>query len=369
MFNYTLRYKGLNFARLYNLFIKYGISIFNIVSLDYNTITFNIKPSQYTRLISNKNFDSYDITVIKSGGIHVIKHLLLDKIGIIIGLIISTVLFYLVSNITLNISINNATTTYDIVYNTILDYGISLYKHNDFNSEELELYILDNVPSISMVDVITYGSSIIVNVHETEYSKENHIPIKAQYDMYVRSIDVYSGTQVVFKDSIVRKGDTLVLPYIRDDSGNTIYVEPKAKIEADIWFSDYVEYNTISTTSTKTGNSKLVEYTIKYNDIPIYTYIDETIEYLDYVIEDSVLPISGIIPITIYKRYAYEMIDSTIEHDFDTDRDYVINNLIELIKDSVPTEYEIIDKQVEISKIYDKYYIVVYLKCSIIEVY
>ena len=370
MLDYVIQYSGLNFAKFYNLIVNQSISIKNIIKLDYKTIKFSVGYNGYKKLILSDCFKNYNISIIKKGGLSLVKDMLISKIGIFIGLIITIILAVMLSNITLNIVINGSSVKDDI-YNELNNYGIKLFKINKFNCNDLEMYLINNVPSISMVDIINNGSSIIINVNESTFDSDNkYLPIVASYDMYISSIEVYSGTSAVFKDSVVRKGDTLVYPYITDNYGNINYVEPKAKVEADIWFSDYKVYDTVSYDNIKTGKNKLLEYKIMFNDIVLYSYIGGNTysSYLEESYEYQLLN-SSFIPITIYKRYAYETTIKESKHNFELDKDGVVASIMDSLSKTIPNDYNIIDKQIEISQINDKYYIVVYLKCSIIIVY
>ena len=103
MLDYVLQYKGLNFAKFYNLLHTHNIAIHNIVSIDYNTFNFTILLKHYNRLISLDSFKYYDISVIKQGGISYIKDKLFKKIGVIIGMVISIIGMIYVSKLTLKL--------------------------------------------------------------------------------------------------------------------------------------------------------------------------------------------------------------------------------------------------------------------------
>ena len=369
MLDYVLQYKGLNFAKFYNLLHTHNIAIHNIVSIDYNTFNFTILPKHYNSLLSLDSFKYYDITVIKRGGISYIMDKLYEKLGVIIGIIISIISMIYVSTLTLSISINNATVSSEAIYNALEQYGISLFKVNTIDEVALEQYLLDTVDSISLVDVVCYGTGIIINVQEKSVQKEEFLPIIATYDMYITSIEVYSGTAAVAKDSIVRKGDILVNPYIFNENGDIQHVVPKVRLQADVWFSDYAIYETKTYDYVKTGNAKLTEYSIIFNGNIIYTYKNNHI-FEHFEVETNTYPLffNGC-PIVISKTYAYETELITREHNFDIDKEEVIENITSKVEAIVPKEYDIKDKQIEISVNSDKYYIVVYLKCSIIEIY
>ena len=48
----------------------------------------------------------------------------------------------------------------------IYNFGIRIGKINNFKTQELEKYLLENMPQLSLVSVQVKGNSIIVNAYE-----------------------------------------------------------------------------------------------------------------------------------------------------------------------------------------------------------
>ncbi|MBQ9791974.1 MAG: sporulation protein YqfD, partial [Clostridia bacterium] len=92
MLDYVIQYSGLNFAKFYNLIVNQSISIKNIIKLDYKTIKFSVDYNGYKKLILSDCFKNYNISIIKNGGLSLVKDKLISKIGSFIGLIITIIL-------------------------------------------------------------------------------------------------------------------------------------------------------------------------------------------------------------------------------------------------------------------------------------
>lgn len=370
MFKYELVYVGLNYAKFFNLCLKQDVILSNISTIDYKTISFFVNSKDYHKLTSLECFKSFDINIKTYGGVKHILNLLVSKVGFILGLVISLVIICYTSTLTCFITINNADNeTKELIYNAIIDYGINRFQHNDINVDELELYILNQVPYVSMVSIKNNGASLIVNVNETEVDSSNkeYLPIIANYDMLITSIDVFSGTAKVKANDIVRQGDILIEPYVYNEYGEKVHIEPKAKICADVWFSDTYEYSLHENETTKTGKSKVIGFDVYFNNTKIYskTHTHSFSDYIEIKIDNFVSK-NMFLPIKIVKTIAYETKTSQITHDFNVDKDAIINSMKDNIMITIPKHISVNDTQIQISQNNDKYYIVVYLKCSII---
>ena len=89
--------------------------------------------------------------------------------------------------------------------------GINVFTLMDFNIQQLEEE-LANEFNFSLVSIATKGNSLLISIkEELPDMKDSFVPIVADYNMIVKSIDVYAGTPCVNVGEIVYKGDTLVL--------------------------------------------------------------------------------------------------------------------------------------------------------------
>ncbi len=233
-FEYLLKYDGVNFTSFLNFAIKHDIKISNVCRVNPREVSFKMSEKEYKKYL--KCEPNFNISIIKVGGFKRVISTFLKRLGLVIGGVIVICVFALHKNIVANIKIYGAHYTNDSIENAIKNYGVEVGKKCSFDSDELEQFLLDNVQEISLASVKKQGNSILINVVEKEEKDEEETPFYAPYNMVIKDIDVLSGTSIVEKNSVVKKGDVLVEPYAISSNGERISVPAKANIVADVWF-------------------------------------------------------------------------------------------------------------------------------------
>ena len=187
---------------------------------------------------------------------------------------------------------------------------------------------MDNFEDVSMVSVVKKGCSIIVNIKEKvvndEYENiDTASAVVATEDGIITEIQLISGTPLVKVGDVVRAGDVLVAPYIIDSSGQQIPTIAKANISANVSLSGQAVFEAKKEITRRTGNF-VVERKMTFLDKEIVTSKME-IPYLLYELEVQETLLSDyLLPITYTTTTYYELEQVTVEADFESERESLV---------------------------------------------
>ena len=190
--------------------------------------------------------------------------------GLIIGLIISFVAIIFINNRLLQIHINGLiSTSRESVLESLEEYGVSRFSYMNYDLKSIENKLAEEF-DFSLVSIITKGNSIILSIKEELPSIEDtYVAVTADYNMVIKSIKVFAGTQKVKSGDIVYKGDILVEPYIK--SGDSIvYVTPCAEIIAEVYFSNSYIFKNTEEINIRTRKKQIIESKIQLGSWVIY---------------------------------------------------------------------------------------------------
>lgn len=325
LFLYRIRCTGPNLPLLISRMVSKDIKLHNVIRNDGN-IEFSLSSKDYN-LLKDIVIDDYDIEVIKVGGIKSFNKLFLSKLGLVIGLIISIVCYIFLSNRIFYIDISGLS---DIKREDVLEelnsIGIDRMSIIPSDLKVVEDHLLQKF-DFSLVSVVNRGNAIIINVKE-EIAKleEEPIGIEAEYDMIIKSIDVFSGTSNVKSGDIVRAGQTIVYPYILK-SDKQIMVEPKAKIVASRYISKSYTFNSEEEVECKSGKYTVINSQYSLGKLKFFKS-SRDIPYQNYELEETNEVISHyFLPLKISKVKCFEVIKRTIKRNFLEEREKIVEGL------------------------------------------
>ena len=359
-----LQVKGIGVSRFINLCSSNNIEISNVIKVDAKTLEFNITDNNYSRL-RRLNLNDYAIEVKKVGGKKLLVNCLIYRIGLIIGIIISLIGTFFINNRLLNIEISGlGKYSKEEIIKSINDYGLNFFSKMDIDFIELENY-LTNSFDFSLVSIISKGNSLIINIKE-ELSdiSDKYVPITADYNMIITEINVFAGTPNVSIGDIVYLGDVLVYPY-EIINGENKPLLPMAEIKGDTFYS--VNYNFKSTEDVyeRTGNKKIIKmnYSLgKFNlisDIKNNDYATFELEEVNYYISNYFLPIK------VNKVIAHETTLVTKDHNFEEEKDGIIEKLRKELYEKIPDSLKIEDEEIKISSTKYGNIVTIYAKSSV----
>lgn len=323
-FLYRIRCKGNNLNSLICRLSNKGLKLIDVVKDD--ALNFSINARDYN-VFKSLDLSGYEITLLHAGGGYYAKCLFLSKLGGILGLIVAIALYIFVSNKIFFISISGTTNiAEDEVCNTLKNIGVERFKNMPSDTQYIEEYLSNNF-NFSLVSVITRGNAVIINVKEELPSVSlDGNDLIAEYDMVINSIEVYSGTAMVSAGDIVRCGEILVSSSMVVGE-NVVSVEPKAKITATRYISESYKFLNEETRIVRTGKKKITSSSFCLGKNKIWKNSSQC-DFEFYEEENIKTSVSNyFLPISIEKTVVYEITDIIVEHDFESEKNDIIEGL------------------------------------------
>lgn len=356
--------RGLGISRFINKCVDNNIEICNVIKCDSKTLEFNIDDSNYRKL-KKIDLQEYTIEVKKVGGKRWLKQKLTYRCGLIIGLVLSIIAVFFVNNRLLNIQISGLSKySEDEVITSINDYGLNYFSKMNSNFFDLENHLSKNF-DFSLVSIISKGNTLIVNIKE-ELSdiSDKYLPIVSDYNMVITEINVYAGTSNISKGDIVYLGDTLVYPYeiINNEKQSVV---PRVEIKADLYYSVNYSFKNQEEVFERTGNKQILEMNYSLGRFNLISENKEN-EYSTYEIENIDKYISNyFLPIKVNKVIAYETKLVTKNHNFEEEKDIIVNNLKNELYSKIPNDMEIENEEIKISSTNYGNIVTIYAKSSV----
>lgn len=321
---YRVRAKGKNLSFLLGHMAKENIVVCD-VRRDENGLEFFLSSKGYSGL-KMLDFGDVEFEVTKVGGREFVLQTFLSNIGFILGIIASIAIYLTISSRIFYISISGLDGTQKSeVVGALKKIGVQKFSTMPSDMDALTDYLSSEF-DFSIVSAIRRGNALVINVKEELSDIADFEEIVAEYDMVINAIEVYGGTANVKAGDIVRRGDVLVSPYMYV-SGEQINVQPKAHISATRFISKTYNFLSEETVTERTGESVIVssEYYLGGHKL-FETTAKHGFEFFEIDYEDIDLSYY-FLPIKVKKQVAYEICDVTISHNFDEEKEEIIQNL------------------------------------------
>lgn len=358
VFNFKIKYRGLNFTRYLNELIKHNISIYHVEKEDAKEVVFWTSAKDYKKIKQLKLDDKLNI---EHGGLWYVLKSIVKRIGLIIGVILFTffAIFSYIKRPYL-IHITGCKNYNTEIKNLLNNFNYLSYKSYNFDNEKLEQNILDNIDGISLVSIKLQGNVLFVNVVEKEISVQEFEPFYAPYNLIINDINLISGTLNVSKNSVVKKGDVLVEPYTISSNGERISVPAKAKIIADVWHcgsEEVLKENVLYVPTNEKVSYKFI-YFFKNNkkDVlsPYDNYLSESINIL--------LTNNNIMPIYLHKITFIKTVKKIEFFDIEKNKNIYLEKSKQNAYTYLPKNVIINEISQNISELSDRYIFQTYLR-------
>ena len=361
--NYKLMCSGANINNFINLCKNENIEMFNLEKVE-NKITFEVTPADYN-LIKNIGCRGCIVQVISLGGIKNIRKKSIFRLGLVVGFLLSVLLILFFNNRVMYININGLEcVSEEEVLKTLKESGVKYMSRLTADTAFIEDILTENY-NFSMVSAIKKGNAVIINIkEELKNIEDEYVEITSDYNMIIKSIEVFAGTPNVDIGDIVRKNDVLVYPYILQDD-KKVFVKPSVKIVADVFYVDKFDFKNTEIKLVRTGAYIIVDektYIGKYN------IMNESVnaDFENFELEQRNLNISSyLLPIKIDRQIAYELDTIEVSHNFEDEKD----DILTLLKDNVynirDNNAGVIEEDYIVTKIDNGYVVTYYLKCSL----
>ena len=258
-----IRVDGLNLDKLFKIFKKNNIAVFNVKRTSYKQIFFNVKSSQVKNLLISLNKPCYNVTVEKHYGISKVFSLLKKRIGVSVGVLVFTIIVIVLSSFVWSIEVYGNEDISDAeVMSALTSAGVTVGKTFDNKQiEYAENYLQQNLNKVSMVSVIKKGSSIIVNIKEVRSPEVMNMvgtssDLVSDFEGLVTAVNLVQGTPLVQVGDTVQMGDTLIAGYFNTLNGNKTNCIAMGDVFAKVWYSSTLEFDENLVINRRTGKSK-----------------------------------------------------------------------------------------------------------------
>lgn len=332
---------GYNLGELIKTLHRKKFTLTNLCQTDAMHLSFEIADSESKRI--NRFIANYKIKKSLTK-IKLLPHLALANLGVIVGVFLCVIFAIFASNYVWQIRIygNENISTQEIM-SVLADNGIKKGKLNTKTNQQIEEILLNNYNRLAQVSVIRQGSAIIVNLSEKlVYNPQDYPPITAHYSGIITNINVLTGTVNVKVGDYVNAGDILVLPFNLDSAGNKIPVQPYAEIAAKMYIKAQVELPKITYALVRTGKSKKI-YNYSLFSKQLFSKNKNSFDFFE--IEEYNTYISSLIPIKQTTLTYFELKRVEVEHNFETEKQQVIDKAYNEAVSKLPPNHTLIDEQ------------------------
>jgi len=343
-----IKIEGLNLDYIIKKIVSNNIFIWQVKKVDNKTLNFVTYKKNLSKLFDLLSNKCYNISVVDRVDFAFVLNIFKARVGLCIGLVISILLSTIYSQFVWQIEVvglesQELKQVYQVLYDLKVNEG-NLKYNVDLNVLENE--ILNKITNLSYVDANICGTTLLINAKEklpNEVIDTELNPIISEYNGVIYSIKLKSGTSLVEANDKILVGQTLVGNYITDYSGNKTTCLADAKIVLDVYFtSSFLWQN--ETTSLIRTNNKIITNSLNVFGIKLNT--SKKINFINYETETTTQYLCNYsLPIKVITTTHYELIQKTVQHDFDNEINDIIDVLYSNCEEQINiSEYELIDK-------------------------
>jgi sporulation protein YqfD len=319
----TLYAAGYNLERSLNMLCSKNVDILSVRKLDVKNSVIEVLACDEKYVVDFLRGKNIEIKRKKYNGIARINKFFLLRYGLLIGAFLAFCFFVVASNYVWKIEgIGNKTRTQTEIVELLNQNGVNIFDAlNEKTNEEIEKILLDNLEEVSMVSVIKKGTTILINIKEKLLNDEHenlgeYTALLATIDGIISRIELIQGTLNVKVGDMVRIGNELVLPYVKDSSGQTIPIQPKANIYLETWLTGESVHFDVKAVVERTGNVE-IERKITFLNQEIFTQKpDVTFAHYETECNETYLS-DSLMPIKYITTYYHETELKFIEQSFD----------------------------------------------------
>ncbi len=363
---YLVKYEGLNFDRFLDYVIRQNVDIWDLKKVSAKEIYFKVSAFNYKHILSKHTQKWYNICIVQKYGLAKLKSTLIRRVGLVVGLSCVIILSAIFSKTTFNYSITGLNTiSQQQVEDLLENYGIKKGKINNFNNDDLEQYLLEKLPKISLVSVMVKGNTLSINIKEKEESLNTYLPvITSPYTMLITGINVTSGTLAVKVGDVVKKGSVLVYPYVLNTDGSKTKCKAVASIQGDIWFCGNVDFKEKEEVLVRTGR-KTTKRTTYFGKYPLLTK-NPNVSFEFYEVESRQSQTKNFfLPFSTKTQVYYECKYKTVTRSLEKEKEGLFKQSKQNAYATLPAGFNVVEETQQIIKVDNIYKIQTYLKCNV----
>ncbi|MBQ8615510.1 MAG: sporulation protein YqfD [Clostridia bacterium] len=343
---------GYNIDNLLKTLYMRKVTLYNVQKTGRNQVSFEILDKDYKKV--KRHIVNFKVKQTLSNFKRFPKFVLAN-LGVVLGCFVGIIFGIFASNYTWQIMVyGTEKLSQSDILQVLSENGIRKGKVNLQTSEEIEEILMNNYDRIAQVSVIREGTSIIINLSEKlVYIEEEFQPITAKYSGIVKSINIVTGTTNVKVGDYVNAGDVLVLPFNLNSNGEKVGVKPIAEITAEIYIVSKCEMKKVEQVLTRTGKTQKV-YKYKFKNKNLFSgKTKNSFALFETNVYNEI--ISDLLPINRDVCIHYELTTTEIEHDFELEKQELIEKSKNQAYESLPVG-EILSEKSETSIVNDTMY-------------
>lgn len=358
----TLEVKGLNFHKILATLQPYHVLQLDRKAYDLCYITVLKKDAKnIVKVLKRQNFS---IKMVERFGLDRFLGLCRARIGIVIGMIFVIPCLFFLSQFTFRIEcVGLESITEEQILEVLRNHGIETYHINHQDTKEIETILTQSFPNISMVSCAKHGTSYVISIKEKLPDIEQSFdPIVAPYTMMLTTFQVHQGYSPYQVGDIVKKGDILVYPYYINENNEQVAIRPNMTIESIVYYVGQVEFREKEIQYERTGKTKCFSSYYFGKFLLIQDNIENPFEFFEKESYNEYIAQNLFLPIRVEKTIFYELAEKEIVHNFEEEKDGLINQARNLAYEQAPKDAKIESEDVVILQNGDVTYVRVNLQ-------
>ncbi len=295
---------------------------------------FEIDKSQKADAFAVLKKKNVSCEVIEERGVRTSVKQLLSRFGMWAGVLAGLVLVFLYTTTITRIKVSGADRISEEEIKEAAGVKLfSLFEEVDTGAIESRLVAMEG---ISGAAVIRKGTTLAISITES-IAPPNIVdtttpePLIASADGIVLRVVVIQGTAAVKPGDTVRKGDTLIKPYMTDSEGNMQPVRAMGEVDATVYLQKHVFCSDTMISTVRTGNS--VKTTVM--ELPGLSY-NKKPDFVSYETETVRYCASNLLPFRLVETTYYETREEQIFFDIESCRDLLINESLAELRRQIP---------------------------------
>lgn len=343
-----------SFPPLANLLARLEINFFGVSHKEGKTY-FSVSSLDAEKVIKIAEQNGIAVAERKRGGISfaLIKHK--NRVGLLVGLLFSCAFLLFSELFVWEITVVGNDHVGDAeILKALSDIGVSVGAFIPaIDVRDCNNLLLMRERALSSAAISIEGTNIKVSVLERVKApeKENFSGcyyVAAKCDGYILDVDAFEGKPEVNVGAVVRKGELLINPFMKNDKGLFRAVHAKGKIYAAV--SEIIEFDIPLKQTEKRYSGKTsekVKTALLGKELPSLSSFESPYAFSDAVFSEEKITLFGFIklPITRYRAVYYEYFPAEIilsrEEAEENARDVLLDKLAAFDEEILSVETEI----------------------------
>jgi similar to stage IV sporulation protein len=351
-----VRAESLNPEKFINMSARYGIGMWDIERINFTTIEFKMRYTQYRKLKTIINRTNSKTKIIKKHGVNFVLSKASRRKFFVLGIFTFIAIIFYLSSIVWILDISgNKKIDKQIVYDAVKNAGLKEGKIKyGVNLREIEANVLRQLDQVSVINIRLIGTKAKIEVVERTMPPsiiptDKPANIVASKEGIITKVLSYKGQPTVKAGDYVRKNQILVSGIVTNGENVPLkIVHAMADITAKTWYEAIEEISLDYKQEVRTGNVKHKSYMNVLNKkIPTK---NDNIDFKKYdkIEEKSMVKLRGReMPVEKVNEYYYEKIEVRKKLTTEEALNIAIEKAEDKVKNEIPKDAKVLDKKIE----------------------